>query len=323
MDNTGEEEASPNVVGFPFSRLPFDNRLKSEKTASSSNHERMRIAKLARLDKESLQQVSRSVQNNNNKQWLHNHGYVVKAEKLHPAVVKVIEQWFCLVDDDGSRTLEHHELLAALKAAQIPCDDQTIQEMIHLMDFNGDGVIGWEEFEVFMTEEFSAGKNLLSGEYVLPSGLALNFGVMIGKLKRDKLIQEVMEDESRKKWADVANDPKALAAELAMMQEATDAAGLSHERKSGLRARTTQHDTLGGGGGGGDSPRTLLTNQLLRSMEEEAHYKHILEKRRLANTTHGRDFIAGGGGGKTSAEGGNMGNNPEDMEDMDSKYNKE
>lgn len=38
------------------------------------------------------------------------------------------------------------------------------------MDRNEDGVIGWDEFEVFMTEEFAAGKNLLSGEYVLPSG---------------------------------------------------------------------------------------------------------------------------------------------------------
>lgn len=42
--------------------------------------------------------------------------------------------------------------------------------MILLMDRNEDGVIGWDEFEVFMTEEFAAGKNLLSGEYVLPSG---------------------------------------------------------------------------------------------------------------------------------------------------------
>lgn len=57
-----------------------------------------------------------------------------------------------------------------VQAARIPCDDATINEMILLMDRNADGVIGWDEFEVFMTEEFAAGKNLLSGEYVLPSG---------------------------------------------------------------------------------------------------------------------------------------------------------
>lgn len=39
----------------------------------------------------------------------------MKADKLHPAVTRVIAEWFELVDDDGSRTLEHHELLAALK----------------------------------------------------------------------------------------------------------------------------------------------------------------------------------------------------------------
>ena len=51
--------------------------------------------------------------------------------------------------------------------------------------------------QVFMTEEFAAGKNLLSGEYLLPSGLSLNFGVMIGKLKRDKLLGDVMEVRGR------------------------------------------------------------------------------------------------------------------------------
>lgn len=61
------------------------------------------------------------------------------------------------------------------------------------MDINKDGVIGWDEFEVFMTEEFTAGKSLLSGEYLLPSGTSLNFGVMIGKLKRNKLLRDIME----------------------------------------------------------------------------------------------------------------------------------
>lgn len=84
---------------------------------------------------------------------------------------------------------------APVQAAKIPCDDNTIQEMINMMDMNRDGVIGWDEFEVFMTEEFAAGKQLLSGEYLLPSGLAINFGVMIGKLKRDKLMGDVQVGE--------------------------------------------------------------------------------------------------------------------------------
>lgn len=39
-----------------------------------------------------------------------------------------------------------------------------------LQDANHDGCIGWGEFEAFMMDEFAAGKHLLSGEYVLPSG---------------------------------------------------------------------------------------------------------------------------------------------------------
>lgn len=70
------------------------------------------VAYCVRLQKE----VRERVQNGHNKAWLHSHGKIVKADKLHPAVTRVIAEWFELVDDDGSRTLEHHELLAALKA---------------------------------------------------------------------------------------------------------------------------------------------------------------------------------------------------------------
>lgn len=45
--------------------------------------------------------------------------------------------------------------------------------------------------------EFAAGKNLLSGEYVLPSGVALPFGAMIAKLKRDRLVADLMEVRRR------------------------------------------------------------------------------------------------------------------------------
>ena len=39
------------------------------------------------------------------------------------------------------------------------------------------GCIGWDDFERFMKDEFSMGKQLLSGEYVLPSGARAGGGV--------------------------------------------------------------------------------------------------------------------------------------------------
>jgi hypothetical protein len=41
-------------------------------------------------------------------------------------------------------------------------------------------------------QEFAAGKHLLSGEYILPSGLSLPFGVMISKLKRSQMLGDVI-----------------------------------------------------------------------------------------------------------------------------------
>jgi collagen type III alpha len=98
-----------------------------------------------------------------------------------------------MVDEDGSGTLEHCELKAALKAAHVPCNDATISEMIQLMDANQDGVISWEEFRRHMANEMARGKSLLAGEYLLPSGTSLNFGIMLGKLRRDKLMTEVLD----------------------------------------------------------------------------------------------------------------------------------
>lgn len=39
---------------------------------------------------------------------------------LFQSVQRVIKEWFALVDDDGSGTLEHHELLAALQVGLGP-----------------------------------------------------------------------------------------------------------------------------------------------------------------------------------------------------------
>jgi hypothetical protein len=65
--------------------------------------------------------LSKQVNTSHVKSWLHKHGAVVKADKLHPAVTRIIAEWFDLVDEDGSRTLEHHELLAALKVGVPQC----------------------------------------------------------------------------------------------------------------------------------------------------------------------------------------------------------
>jgi len=59
---------------------------------------------------------------------------------------------------------------STLQAAHVPCSAESITEMIALMDARKSGCIAWDDFERFMTEEFSAGKSLTSGEYVLPSG---------------------------------------------------------------------------------------------------------------------------------------------------------
>jgi len=51
----------------------------------------------------------------------------------------------------------------------------------------------WEEFEGYLSEDLAAGKTLLSGEYVLPSGTALPFGAMLTKLRRERLLQDIFE----------------------------------------------------------------------------------------------------------------------------------
>jgi hypothetical protein len=41
-------------------------------------------------------------------------------------------------------------------------------------------------------QEFAAGKHLLSGEYELPSGMSLPFAAMIAKLKRARMMGDIM-----------------------------------------------------------------------------------------------------------------------------------
>ncbi|KAF5839139.1 hypothetical protein DUNSADRAFT_1452 [Dunaliella salina] len=149
------------------------------------------------------------------KTWLRSHGALVRPPKMHDNVRRVISAWFDLVDADGGGSLDSSELLTALKAAGIPCDDRTILEMIKLMDLNSDGEISWPEFENFMSNEFASGKTLLSGEYVLPSGTSLPFGAMITKMKRNRMIEDIMEGgERRQKWISLTNNAQAMQEEL-------------------------------------------------------------------------------------------------------------
>lgn len=52
--------------------------------------------------------------------------------------------------------------------------------------------IHWKDFRAFMTGEFIAGKNLLNGDYMLPGGQSLPFGLIIKRLKRHKLLTKIM-----------------------------------------------------------------------------------------------------------------------------------
>lgn len=53
-----------------------------------------------------------------NREWFESRKCTPPAPPLHPAVQRVIEQWFHLVDDDGSGTLDHRELMEALRVGQ-------------------------------------------------------------------------------------------------------------------------------------------------------------------------------------------------------------
>jgi hypothetical protein len=52
--------------------------------------------------------------------------------------------------------------------------------------------IYWEDFFNFMTSEFIAGKNLISGDYVLPGGQSLPFGLIIKRLQRYHLLSKIL-----------------------------------------------------------------------------------------------------------------------------------
>ncbi|KAL6757574.1 hypothetical protein V8C86DRAFT_2622690 [Haematococcus lacustris] len=219
-----------------------------------------------RMAPKKLVAARQTVQRQQCKDWFLARGKIPPAGPMHPAVQHMISEWFNAVDDDGSRTLEHEELMAALKAAKIPCNEATISEMIRMMDLNRDGVIGWEEFSSFMSAEFNNGKNLLTGEYILPSGTTLNFGVMIGKLKRDKLMQDILKGHSsRQRWVEVASSPALLAAEVGAIQQAAEAATAIHANIAKEEQAALQQP----GSVQASSPRALAASRLLVSISRE------------------------------------------------------
>jgi hypothetical protein len=49
------------------------------------------------------------------RRWCEIHGKLMRPPKLSNYIRATVRMWFELVDDDGSGTLEHHELMGALQ----------------------------------------------------------------------------------------------------------------------------------------------------------------------------------------------------------------
>jgi hypothetical protein len=50
----------------------------------------------------------------------------------------------------------------------------------------------WDDFKCYMAGEFAAGRNMLNGNYILPTGQALPFGLTIKRMKRHRLMSKVL-----------------------------------------------------------------------------------------------------------------------------------
>ncbi|KAI8462459.1 MAG: hypothetical protein J3K34DRAFT_500515 [Monoraphidium minutum] len=234
-----------------------------------------------RLGSDEKRRAAELLRRSDLKAWAGARGRALRPPRLHPAILRTVREWFDLVDYDGSGTLEYEELAAALQAAQIPADATSISEMIRLMDANHDGCIGWNEFEAFMMEEFAAGKQLLSGEYLLPSGTTLPFGAMIGTLKRGQVLGDVVAGgEARSKWAAFTGDLGAASREMAEAEaqllarrgaaaaaEAAPPVNALNEGALSWRVSHTQQQcpVSSGPHGGGAAPVPRLPLALLRA----------------------------------------------------------
>ena len=85
-------------------------------------------------------------------------------------------------------------MLQSVQLCKVPCDAGSVQAMVVAMTRASSrrGAIGWADFRAYLAAEFAAGRNLLVGSYVLPTGQPLPFGLTIKRLKRHRLLRSVM-----------------------------------------------------------------------------------------------------------------------------------
>ncbi|KAG2425032.1 hypothetical protein HYH02_015083 [Chlamydomonas schloesseri] len=256
---------------------------------------RQQVLVKGRLRGPQRRELGRKIQKLDAREWFASRKHAPPPPPLHPAVRRVVGQWFGLVDVDGGGSLNTAELTAALQASRIAFAAEDVDEMIKLMDVDGDGVINWREFEAFFMYEFAAGKSLLSGDYVLPSGTSLPLGAMISRLRRERLLRDLMRGgSSRAKWRAVAEDPLLLEDELGMMaavelaMEEMKDPNVSKQRERAAAALQKL-------------PPHLRSAAVARHL---AHHPEITEKLLRANTMSAVLMAAGGGGSSTTTTAG-------------------
>jgi hypothetical protein len=81
-----------------------------------------------------------------------------------------------------------------MQICAVPSAEGAIQAMVEAMSSDGrhGRNILWEDFKAYMTAEFTAGHNMLNGDYILPTGQAFPFALQIKRLKRWRLMGKVM-----------------------------------------------------------------------------------------------------------------------------------
>ena len=79
-----------------------------------------------------------------------------------------------------------------LQASSIPHTTQTVEELFHLVDIDGSGIMEWSEFETFVANEIQEGRDFMEGEFVLPSGAGIQFAAMVDVLRRKSRLAAVM-----------------------------------------------------------------------------------------------------------------------------------
>lgn len=81
---------------------------------------------------------------------------------------------------------------AELQEAGIPHTRQSVEELFSLVDIDGSGIMEWSEFETFVANEIQEGRDLMEGEFVLPSGAGIQFAAMVDVLRRKSRLAAIM-----------------------------------------------------------------------------------------------------------------------------------